>query len=244
MVFQSKLLVGFFDVVQGSILSHAKDFVVVLLLLRVVLLEERFLLLAEDPLLFKEPIKHFEGIVNRVVRSSHDVVLMPPSRIGEVDVGLGDIIELLLCLYAIIGILVGMVLRGQTLIGCIDLGSGGGGLDPKGFVEVFLVRSGHYIYYGVYPERSGFIGMIDLETRRYLNDLSLRYRIPTDCNYSSAPHWWNILPQCQSAYSYFANLAHCISSEVRLEEDWNSIERSITTSYNPSDIRIPIQVLH
>lgn len=110
MVFQSKFLVGLFDIIQCSIFSHTEDLVVALLLLRVVLVEERSFLLAEDPPLLKESVKDFEGIVNRVLRCSHDVILVSPGRIGEVDVGLSDIIELLLRSHSIIRVFVGMIL--------------------------------------------------------------------------------------------------------------------------------------
>lgn len=74
------------------------------------LVKEQFLLLAEDPLVLKEPVEDLEGIVDGVLGTCEDIILVPSGRVGEVDVGLCDFIESFLGSKSIGWVLVRVVL--------------------------------------------------------------------------------------------------------------------------------------
>jgi len=106
MVLEGQFLVSFLDIIQSGSSSQTQDFIVVLLFLGVVFGEEVFLVLLKDSLVLVEAVEDLVGIIKAVLRGGQNIVLVSPGRVGEVDVGLGDVIELPLRTHSIIRVFV------------------------------------------------------------------------------------------------------------------------------------------
>jgi len=112
MACESQFFIGSFDLVNGCISSHTQNLIIALLLLRVMLFKELFLVFIDHSSVLIEPVEDFEGVVNGVVGRCQHVILVSPGRIGKVDVGLGNLIEPSLCSLPVIGVFLRMVLGG------------------------------------------------------------------------------------------------------------------------------------
>lgn len=141
-VFQGELAVRLLDVGEAGGAGNAQDLVEVGFAVGVVLLEELFLLLLFDAVLFEELLEQPVGVVHGEIVAFDLVVVVPLGRVGKSGIGLIDLIELLLGSHTVLWVLLGMPLGSEFLVGVLDIVLGGFFVEAEGVVVVLVAGVG------------------------------------------------------------------------------------------------------
>jgi hypothetical protein len=141
-VFQGELAVRLLDVGETGGAGNAQDLVEVGFAVGVVLLEELFLLLLLDAVLFEELLEQPVGVVHGEMVAFDLVVVVPLGRVGKSGIGLIDLIELLLGSHTVLWVLLGMPLSSEFLVGVLDIVLGGFFVETEGVVVVLVAGVG------------------------------------------------------------------------------------------------------
>lgn len=118
---QSQLPVSLLDVRETRRSGHPQNLIKVGLPIRIVLLEELLLLLLLNPILLKELLEELIGLVHGELVTFDLVVVVSLGRVRQSGVGLVDLVELLLGVDTVLGVLLGVPLGGQLLVGFVDV---------------------------------------------------------------------------------------------------------------------------
>lgn len=106
------------------------------------LLEELFLLLLFDAVLFEELLEQPVGVIHGEMVAFDLVVVVPLGGVGKSGIGLIDLIELLLSSHTVLWVLLGMPLSSEFLVGVFDIVLGGFFVEAEGVVVVLVAGVG------------------------------------------------------------------------------------------------------
>lgn len=109
------------DVNETGSAGHSQNFIISWLAVGVVLLEERPFVLLLDSMLVEELVEEAIGIVDSETLAFDLVIVVALNRIRKGRVGLVDVVEASLGVDSVVGVLFGMPLSSQSLVGSFDV---------------------------------------------------------------------------------------------------------------------------